>query len=116
MGESARFAGIADQPPDPENKRQFSAATSGPRSVLGVSWDADDAAVKKAYRKLALKLHPDKNRHLSPSEMRIVEAKFREVQAAYEKLAGKQEFEATNSEIFSAEFFEMTNDQLVNVA
>ena len=29
--------------------------------VLGVSKDADDAALKKAYRQVAKKYHPDKN-------------------------------------------------------
>ncbi len=30
--------------------------------VLGVERDADDDALKKAYRKLALRWHPDRNR------------------------------------------------------
>lgn len=112
--EIARSAGLADPPSN--GSRRGSAAKSGPRAVLGVAPDADLAVIKNAYRKLALKYHPDKNRHLQADDMRLVETRFREVQEAYEKLAGKEEFDATNSEFFSAEFFEMTDQQFVNMA
>ena len=46
--------------------------------VLGVSRDADDAAIKKAYRQLAKKYHPDTN----PGD-KEAEAKFKEASEAY---------------------------------
>jgi molecular chaperone DnaJ len=49
--------------------------------VLGVDRDADEAAIKKAYRKLAVKYHPDKN----PGDA-SAEEKFKEVTEAYEVL------------------------------
>ena len=50
--------------------------------VLGVSKDASDAEIKKAYKKLARKYHPDLNR----SHEKEAEEKFKEVNAAYEIL------------------------------
>jgi len=48
----------------------------------GVDKDADQKTIKKAYRKLALKWHPDKN----PDNAEEAEAKFKEIGEAYEVL------------------------------
>lgn len=52
-------------------------------SVLGVTKDADEDAIKKAFRKLAVQYHPDKN----PGK--ASEAKFKEINQAYEVLSDK---------------------------
>ena len=49
--------------------------------ILGVEKDATDAEIKKAYRKLALKYHPDRN----PGDEEAAE-KFREASEANEVL------------------------------
>ena len=49
--------------------------------VLGVAKDASEADIKKAYRRLAMKYHPDRN----PDDPGV-EAKFKEAKAAYEIL------------------------------
>lgn len=50
--------------------------------VLGVAKEADDATIKKAYRKLAMKYHPDRN-----PDNKEAEEKFKEVGEAYEVLS-----------------------------
>jgi len=50
--------------------------------VLGVARDADDTTIKKAYRKLAMKYHPDRN-----PDNKEAEEKFKEVGEAYEVLS-----------------------------
>ena len=54
--------------------------------VLGVPKTATDEEIKKAYRKLAKKYHPDAN----PDNKEEAEAKFKEVNEAYETLADPQ--------------------------
>ena len=48
--------------------------------ILGVSRDADRNAIKKAYRKLARKCHPDVNKEPE------AEARFKEISEAYSVL------------------------------
>lgn len=52
--------------------------------ILGVKEDADQAAIKKAYRKLARKYHPDVSKEAD------AEAKFKEVSEAFEALGNKE--------------------------
>ncbi len=55
--------------------------------VLGVAKTASDDEIKKAYRKLAMKYHPDRNQGDKSKE---AEEKFKEVKEAYEMLSDSQ--------------------------
>ena len=52
--------------------------------VLGVARDADDKAIKKAYKRLAMKYHPDRNKDPDAEE------KFKEIARAYAVLSDPQ--------------------------
>ena len=53
--------------------------------VLGIARSANEADIKKAYRKLAIQFHPDKNPDDSSAE-----EKFKEAAEAYEVLSDNQ--------------------------
>jgi molecular chaperone DnaJ len=55
--------------------------------VLGVPKNASDDDIKKAYRKLAMKFHPDRNQG---DEAKKAEEKFKEAKEAYEMLSEPQ--------------------------
>eukprot|EP01018_Ginkgo_biloba_P029904 Gb_04555 [translate_table: standard] len=55
-------------------------------NILNVSKSATDDDLKKAYRKLAMKWHPDKN----PNNKKEAEAKFKQISEAYDVLSDSQ--------------------------
>ena len=59
--------------------------------ILEVSPDATDAEVKKAYRKMANKYHPDKVSHLGDEFQKLAEEKFKSVNDAYQAVKKQRE-------------------------
>jgi len=57
--------------------------------LLEVAKDCTEDEVKKAYKKLALKWHPDKNRE-SDEQMKVAEARFKDISEAYAVLSDPQ--------------------------
>lgn len=58
--------------------------------ILGVPKTASDEDIKKAYRKLAITLHPDRFTNASEAEKKEAEDKFKEINKAYEVLGDKE--------------------------
>ena len=63
-----------------------------PYKVLGVSPDASDEEVKRAYRRLAKKYHPD----LNPGD-KVAAQKMQEINAAYEQIKDPDKFRQQQS-------------------
>lgn len=61
-----------------------------PYSVLGVSRDASDEEIKKAYRRLSRKYHPDAN--INNPNKDQAEEKFKEIQQAYDQIMKEREY------------------------
>ncbi|MBW2514400.1 MAG: DnaJ domain-containing protein [Deltaproteobacteria bacterium] len=60
-----------------------------PYEVLQIPRGASKEEIKTAYKHLAGKYHPDKVLHLGEEFQALAERRFKEIQAAYQKLAGK---------------------------
>ncbi len=72
---------------NPENNREVEDAWA----ILGLARGAAPEAIKKAYRELVGKYHPDKVAHLGDEFKALAEERFKKVQAAYEELKGRDD-------------------------
>ena len=67
-------------------KAMFVHNTISDYSILEINPNSTDDEVKKAYRKMAIKYHPDKVSHLGNELKNIAEEKFKSVNDAYQNI------------------------------
>jgi len=73
-------------------KAMFYNSEDNAYKILEIDKTASVNQIKKAYRKMAKKYHPDKVIHLGKEHQKGAEAKFKQVQDAYEELREKRGF------------------------
>ncbi len=73
-------------------KAMFFEHTESAYTILEITTAATDKEVKKAYRKLVKKHHPDKLQHLGEEHIKGALEKFRQIQEAYEKIQKERGF------------------------
>jgi len=67
-------------------KAMFVKDTTSAYRILEVTPDASDEELKKAYRRMALKYHPDRVAHLGDEMQKAANSKFQELNTAYEQI------------------------------
>jgi len=67
-------------------KNMFMPETDSSYKILEIEKPASNDEIKKAYRKMAMKYHPDKVSHLGDDFRKSAEEKFKKVNEAYEKI------------------------------
>jgi len=67
-------------------KAMFIEDTKSAYKILGLDSNADNSEIKLAYRKMAIKYHPDKVSHLGDEFSKIAEEKFKSINDAYQKI------------------------------
>jgi DnaJ like chaperone protein len=71
-------------------KAMFYDTTKNAYQVLEILETVTDDEVKKAYRKMVKKHHPDKLQHLGAEHVKVAQEKFRQIQLAYEVIQEKR--------------------------
>jgi DnaJ like chaperone protein len=67
-------------------RAMFVSQTDASYKILEVEPTVSDEEVKKAYRRMAMKYHPDKVSHLGEDFKNVANEKFKKVQAAYDQI------------------------------
>jgi len=73
-------------------KAMFYNSSDNAYKILEITKAASDNEIKRAYRKMAKKYHPDKVMHLGKEHQNGAKEKFRQVQEAYEQLQKERGF------------------------
>ena len=86
-GENMKRAGGEEETKGaPQNESKQENILKTPYEVLGLKPQASMNEVKKAYRELSHKYHPDKVSHLGEEFKEMAEKRFKEIQEAYETI------------------------------
>jgi len=73
-------------------RSMFIEETNSSYKILEIEQNATEEEIKKAYRKMAMKYHPDKVSYLGDEIKKVAEEKFRKVNEAYEKIKKERGF------------------------
>jgi len=71
-------------------RAMFVSETDSAYKILEIEPTASDDEVKKAFRNMAMKYHPDKVGHLGEDFKKVANEKFRKVQEAYDKVKNER--------------------------
>ncbi|MFM7729322.1 MAG: DnaJ domain-containing protein, partial [Flavobacteriales bacterium] len=74
-------------------KAMFVKIRNAAYQILEITPEASDEEVKKAYRKMAMKYHPDKVHHLGTDYQADAQEKFRKINEAYEEIKKARGFQ-----------------------
>ena len=71
-------------------RAMFVSQTDASYKILEIEPTTKDEDVKKAYRRMAMKYHPDKVSHLGEDFKKVADEKFKKVQAAYDQIKSER--------------------------
>jgi len=85
-GQQKNTGSHQQQTTNDQNRSAHAEAPGDPYTILGVSPQSSLEDIKAAYHQLAAKYHPDKVQHLGEEFSKLAEARFKEIQQAYQQI------------------------------
>ena len=86
----ANYLGISERDLDSMSAMFRKPSTSSAYEILEIDKSATDDDVKKAYRRMAMKHHPDRVAPMGETVQKAAAEKFKKVQDAYERIQGER--------------------------